>query len=147
MFGIPVYFKRNPQYCQEIVLFSRLPTAQANLSLPVNDVSKGSPSRMRRVRRISFGMTIRPRSSTRRTIPVAFINLSLLALRFRWYCLQEMAVYAIYLFSSFLVCAASPYPPLRNVCPFDPIQLLLPGIFGLPEISPQGASEAICQML
>ena len=39
----------------------------------VNDVNDGSPSRMRRVRRISFGMTILPRSSTRRTIHVAFI--------------------------------------------------------------------------
>ena len=39
----------------------------------VNDVCNGSPSRMRRVLRISFGITIRPRSSTRRTMPVAFI--------------------------------------------------------------------------
>ena len=45
----------------------------------VNDVSDGSPSRMRRVRRISLGMTIRPRSSTRLTIPVAFISFPLLA--------------------------------------------------------------------
>ena len=36
-------------------------------------ISSGSPSRMRRVRRISLGMTTRPRSSMRRTIPVAFI--------------------------------------------------------------------------
>ena len=56
----------------EKVLLSRFPTAQANLSLPVNDVNKGSPSRMRRVRRISFGMTILPRSSTRRTIRCCF---------------------------------------------------------------------------
>ena len=41
----------------------------------VNDVSNGSPSRMRRVLLISFGMTILPRSSTRRTMPVAFIIL------------------------------------------------------------------------
>ena len=39
----------------------------------VNLISVGSPSRMRMVRRISFGMTTRPRSSMRRTIPVAFI--------------------------------------------------------------------------
>lgn len=39
----------------------------------VNDVSNGSPSRIRRVLRISFGMTILPRSSTRLTMPVAFI--------------------------------------------------------------------------
>ena len=42
-----------------------------NMSNGVNVFSSGSPSRMRRVRRISLGMTIRPRSSTRRTIPVA----------------------------------------------------------------------------
>ena len=39
----------------------------------VHVISNGSPSRIRRVRRISFGMTIRPRSSTLLTIPVAFI--------------------------------------------------------------------------
>ena len=39
----------------------------------VNVVSDGSPSRMRMVRRISFGMTTLPRSSMRLTIPVAFI--------------------------------------------------------------------------
>ena len=42
----------------------------------VNDVCNGSPSRIRRVLRISFGMTILPRSSTRRTMPVAFIFFS-----------------------------------------------------------------------
>ena len=41
----------------------------------VNDVCNGSPSRIRRVLLISFGMTILPRSSTRRTMPVAFIIL------------------------------------------------------------------------
>ena len=41
----------------------------------VNDVCNGSPSRMRRVLLISFGMTILPKSSTRRTMPVAFIIL------------------------------------------------------------------------
>ena len=39
----------------------------------VNDVCNGSPSRMRRVLRISLGMTILPKSSTRLTMPVAFI--------------------------------------------------------------------------
>ena len=38
-----------------------------------NVISNGSPSRIRMVRRISLGMTTRPRSSIRRTIPVAFI--------------------------------------------------------------------------
>ena len=50
--------------------------AQQNLSIGVNVVCKGSPSRMRRVLLISLGITIRPRSSTRRTMPVAFIYLS-----------------------------------------------------------------------
>ena len=46
-------------------------------SKDVNVVYEGSPSRMRSVRLISLGMTILPRSSTRLTIPVAFIyNLS-----------------------------------------------------------------------
>ena len=39
-----------------------------------NVVGDGSPSRIRMVRRISLGMTTRPRSSMRRTIPVAFIH-------------------------------------------------------------------------
>ena len=46
-----------------------------NTSHRVNDVCNGSPSRIRRVLLISFGMTILPRSSTRRTMPVAFIIL------------------------------------------------------------------------
>jgi len=44
-----------------------------NLSHHANVICDGSPSRMRRVRRISLGITTRPRSSIRRTIPVAFI--------------------------------------------------------------------------
>ena len=39
----------------------------------VNVISDGSPSRIRIVLLISLGMTTRPRSSMRRTIPVAFI--------------------------------------------------------------------------
>ena len=65
-------------FSYEKVLLSRLPTAQANLSFTVNDVNNGSPSRIRRVLRISFGMTILPKSSTRRTMPVAFISFPLL---------------------------------------------------------------------
>ena len=42
-------------------------------SFCVNDVNSGSPSRIRIVLRISFGITTRPKSSMRRTIPVAFI--------------------------------------------------------------------------
>ena len=46
------------------------------MSIGVNVVSDGSPSLIRRVRLISLGMTMRPRSSTRLTMPVAFIYLS-----------------------------------------------------------------------
>ena len=48
-------------------------TAKQNLSHRANVICDGSPSRIRRVRRISLGMTTRPRSSIRRTIPVAFM--------------------------------------------------------------------------
>lgn len=44
-----------------------------NRSIDVNTVSDGSPSRIRIVLLISLGITTRPRSSIRRTIPVAFI--------------------------------------------------------------------------
>ena len=47
-----------------------------NTSHRVNDVCNGSPSRMRSVLLISLGMTILPKSSTRLTMPVAFIRLS-----------------------------------------------------------------------
>ncbi len=43
-----------------------------------NVVCDGSPSRMRRVRRISLGMTTLPRSSILLTMPVAFIYQNLL---------------------------------------------------------------------
>ena len=54
-------------------LFTRSSIAKQNLSHGANVICDGSPSRMRMVRRISLGMTTRPRSSMRRTIPVAFI--------------------------------------------------------------------------
>ena len=44
-----------------------------NRATGVNDVSVGSPSRIRIVRRISLGITTLPRSSILRTIPVAFM--------------------------------------------------------------------------
>ena len=49
--------------------------AKQNRSIGVNELSGGSPSRIRIVRRISFGITTRPRSSILLTIPVAFINI------------------------------------------------------------------------
>ena len=56
---------------QPLILCARLCIAIQNLSNDVNVISEGSPSRILKVRRISFGITIRPRSSTRRTMPVA----------------------------------------------------------------------------
>ena len=47
--------------------------ARQNLSHRANVICDGSPSRIRMVLRISLGMTTRPRSSIRRTMPVAFI--------------------------------------------------------------------------
>ena len=61
-------------YVQSIPhLFDRSSMAKLNLSHGANVICDGSPSRIRMVRRISLGMTTRPRSSMRRTIPVAFI--------------------------------------------------------------------------
>ena len=54
-------------------LFDRSSIAKQNLSHRANVICDGSPSRIRMVRRISLGITTRPRSSIRRTIPVAFI--------------------------------------------------------------------------
>ena len=63
-------------------LFDRSSIAKQNLSHRANVICDGSPSRMRRVRRISFGMTTRPRSSMRRTMPVAFISKSPLSVKY-----------------------------------------------------------------
>lgn len=61
-------------YVQSILhLFDRSSMAKQNLSHRANVICDGSPSRIRMVRRISLGMTTRPRSSIRLTMPVAFI--------------------------------------------------------------------------
>ena len=61
-------------YCNIVLYLSTtLCIAKQNLSNGVNVVSRGSPSRIRIVLLISFGITTLPRSSIRRTIPVAFI--------------------------------------------------------------------------
>ena len=69
--------------------------AKQKVSHCVNAVCNGSPSRMRRVRRISLGMTTRPRSSIRRTMPVAFIVGSSNAVVFllQSYCLHAKEKY------------------------------------------------------
>ena len=52
-------------------------TAQQNLHSGVNVVSRGSPSLILRVLRISLGITILPKSSTLLTIPVAVPDICL----------------------------------------------------------------------
>lgn len=62
--------------------------AKQNCSHRANVICDGSPSRIRMVRRISLGITTRPRSSMRRTIPVAFIYIHPPAVEFcyrRWW--------------------------------------------------------------
>lgn len=56
-----------------LILFSSPIIPKQNRSHGSNVICDGSPSRIRIVRRISLGMTTRPRSSILRTIPVAFI--------------------------------------------------------------------------
>ena len=63
--------KKRGEFHLAFPLSIKLCIAKQNLSSGVNVVSKGSPSRIFKVRRISLGITIRPRSSTRLTIPVA----------------------------------------------------------------------------
>ena len=67
--------KRDKNYLA-LYLSTTLCIAKQNLSIGVNVVSKGSPSRILRVLRISLGITILPKSSTLLTMPVAFIFLS-----------------------------------------------------------------------
>ena len=57
-------------------LFAKSSIAKQKTSHPVNVVCDGSPSRILSVLLISLGITIRPRSSTLLTMPVAFIYLS-----------------------------------------------------------------------
>ena len=64
--------KRDKNYLA-LYLSTKLCIAIQNLSKGVNVVSSGSPSRIRIVLLISFGITTRPRSSILLTIPVAFI--------------------------------------------------------------------------
>ena len=61
-------------YCNiYLYLSTTLCIAIQNLSKSVNVVSSGSPSLILIVLRISLGITTLPKSSIRRTIPVAFI--------------------------------------------------------------------------
>ena len=62
-----IFVQSNP------ILLDKSIKAYTNRKIGVNDVSVGSPSRIRIVLRISLGITTRPRSSILLTIPVAFI--------------------------------------------------------------------------
>lgn len=67
-----------------------------------NVVCNGSPSRIRMVRRISLGITIRPRSSIRRTIPVAFIYKFLRCLKITAFLpVVVLSVFSVELFMRF----------------------------------------------
>ena len=69
-------------YCNiSLYLSTTLCIATQNRSIGVNVVSRGSPSRIRMVLLISFGITTLPKSSILRTIPVAFIYTFLLELQ------------------------------------------------------------------
>ena len=71
-----------------------------------NVVCNGSPSRIRIVRLISLGITTRPRSSIRRTIPVAFIILTSICINKNYtvfsqlcfYYLRNLSFYSVYFF-------------------------------------------------
>ena len=64
------------EFHSAVILCATLCTAQQNLSIGVNVVCEGSPSRIFKVLLISLGITILPKSSTLLTMPVAFIYLS-----------------------------------------------------------------------
>lgn len=68
------FFRHSSQF--KPILFDSSSIANMNLFSDVNVVCDGSPSRIRMVLLISFGITTRPRSSIRLTIPVAFIKAS-----------------------------------------------------------------------
>lgn len=70
-------------------LSSSLSMANPNLSYSDNIICDGSPSRIRSVRRISFGMTTLPKSSILLTMPVALICLSSSVSNLRWSVVQS----------------------------------------------------------
>ena len=79
------------------ILFDKPISAYTNRKTGVNVVCSGSPSRIRIVRRISFGITTRPRSSIRLTIPVAFIyKNSFFAFYMQCYYLRRITYYSGY---------------------------------------------------
>ena len=69
--------QQRSEFHSAVILCARLCITIQNLSIGVNVVSEGSPSLILRVLLISFGITILPKSSTRRTIPVAVPDICL----------------------------------------------------------------------
>ena len=85
--------------------------AGTSILFPV--VSSGSPSRIRIVRRISFGMTILPRSSIRLTIPVAFIIYNnLLALQICTVSISKTRRFIL----DFYICQSEYIGQIKGVC-------------------------------
>ena len=79
---------------------AKSPIAKQNLSHRANVICDGSPSRIRSVRRISLGITTRPRSSILLTIPVAFMvassnTVSICSVWLQSSCLQRKEKYSV----------------------------------------------------
>ena len=87
-----------------------------NLSIGVNVVYEGSPSRILKVLLISFGMTILPKSSTLLTIPVAFIYLSPLQM---WNTDSHGRIRSLGMTKSTIAAAAT-----ENHCHCEPVRTL-----------------------
>ena len=95
----PVFFPIDSQICPANSPRSPIGEYFLKITSPSFSVyiSSGSPSRIRRVRRISLGITTRPRSSMRRTMPVAFIYAPPMPFVLYWfqsYCLHTQEKYA-----------------------------------------------------
>ena len=87
-------------YYSHPCLLAKSSIAAQNLSHGANVISNGSPSRIRSVRRISLGITTRPRSSILLTIPVAFMvassnTVSICSVWLQSYCLQRKEKYSV----------------------------------------------------
>lgn len=88
--------------CFYVSLPAVLSSATASTSDCINVFNEGSPSRIRIVLRISLGITIRPRSSIRRTIPVAFIYKFLRCLKITAFLpVVVLSVFSVELFMRF----------------------------------------------
>ena len=75
MEGFRILLGKIPQFPDGRILL------QDHFAVPIDEYLQGSPSRMRRFRLISLGITTRPKSSILRTIPAAFYLTALLSWR------------------------------------------------------------------